>query len=138
MPFILYTTKGRSALYHILTCALFTYILDKAWDLPAIVWWFIALNIFEFLMFGKDKLCAIKGWRRTPESTFHLMGFLGGFPGIFMGRKVFKHKTSKKQFYIPMWILFALQVLLALAYIEQTTVKNGTLLGFISEPLNML
>lgn len=132
MPFFLHSVKSRSALYHVLTCALLTYLLDKAWDIPAIIWWFSVVNIFEFTMFGRDKWCAKNGWRRTPESTFHLMGALGGFPGIFAGRKFFKHKTVKKQFYIPMWILFAIQLLIALAYIEKTTTKNGTLLSFLT------
>ena len=130
MAFLLQSVRSRSALSHLLISAFFTYLLDSVWDIPAIIWWFAVVNGFEFSIFGFDKWCAKRNRKRTPESTFHLMGVLGAFPAIFAGRKIFNHKTSKKNFTIPMWILFILQVLVALAYIESIT-TNGNLLSFM-------
>jgi uncharacterized membrane protein YsdA (DUF1294 family) len=125
------SVKVRSLLIHLIFCSVLTYIIDDKLVMPFIAWWFIVVNIFEFFMFGKDKLRAKMNWRRTPESTFLIMGFLGAFPGIFLGRVAFRHKTSKKKFYIPMWILFFVQLIITIAWIEHTTVKGQKVFGFI-------
>lgn len=123
--------KVRSVLLHLLFCGLATYVVDDKLVMPFIAWWFVVVNVFEFFMFGKDKLRARMAWSRTPESTFLIMGFLGAFPGIFLGRVVFKHKTSKKKFYIPMFILFFVQVIIAIAWVEHNTVKGDKFFDFI-------
>jgi len=125
------STKIRSLCIHLVFCGIVTYVVNDKFVMPFIAWWFIVVNLFEFLMFGKDKLRAKMGWSRTPESTFLMMGLVGAFPGIFIGRIVFNHKTSKKQFYIPMWILFIIQLILALAWIEHNTVKGPKIFAFI-------
>ena len=125
------SVKIRSLTLHVVTCWLLTYILDDKLVMPFIAWWFVVVNCFEFLMFGKDKLRARMQWSRTPESTFLIMGLLGAFPGIFIGRYLFNHKTSKKKFYIPMWILFFIQLILAIAWVEHTTVKGPKVFDFI-------
>jgi len=127
-----HSTKLRSFFLHFFFCLSLSYILSGALNLPFIAWWFIVLNSFEFLMFGKDKLRAKMKWSRTPEITFLLMGLLGAFPAILAGRKIFSHKTTKKEFVIPMWILFIIQVLMAIAYLEKETVKGEKLLSFLS------
>ena len=127
-----HSTKTRSFIYHLLICVSIAYFLAGEFEIPFIGWWFIVTNIFEFTMFGKDKLRAKMDWSRTPESTFLIMGLLGAFPAILAGRKLFKHKTTKKEFVIPMWILFIIQVILAIAYIEQTSVKGEKMLSFLS------
>ena len=75
--------------------------------------WFVTINISAFLAFARDKFAAKAGRSRTPEITLLTLGFAGGFPGVFLGRKVFNHKTKKLAFIIPMWTLFALQIVLS-------------------------
>tara|TARA_R110000868_G_scaffold218576_2_gene469291 strand:- start:213665 stop:214057 length:393 start_codon:yes stop_codon:yes gene_type:complete len=125
-------TKLKSLLLHLIFCGAVTFALDGQASLPFIAWWFAVINVFEFAMFGKDKLRAKMSWSRTPESTFLIMGLLGAFPAILAGRKAFNHKTTKKEFIIPMWSLFILQIVLAIAYIENVAVKGTKFLGFVS------
>lgn len=77
------------------------------------VFLFIVINnIYLFFLVGADKKAAKEGEKRTPESTFLTLAFLGAFPALFYGRKIFRHKTIKKDFIYPMWALFILQIAL--------------------------
>jgi uncharacterized membrane protein YsdA (DUF1294 family) len=56
--------------------------------------WVAALTITTFCMYGLDKLLSKIGDVRTPELILHLLAVLGGFPGGWLGRAIFKHKTN--------------------------------------------
>lgn len=117
---------GRSLSVHLLMGVLLMWVLSETLRINLGMAWFAAINIIAFCSFGWDKACAKAGWGRTPEMTYHLVGVAGGFPGIFAGRKVFNHKTSKLGFIIPMWIFFALQMAAATWFftdIEQVVTK---------------
>lgn len=58
----------------------------------------IAINFFTFTSFWLDKRQAQMGARRTPESTLLWMAFLGGTPGAYFSRRLFRHKTRKQPF----------------------------------------
>lgn len=58
----------------------------------------IALNFMAFAAFGIDKAKAEAGKRRIAESTLLLFAFLGGTPGAYAGRALFRHKTRKQPF----------------------------------------
>ena len=45
-------------------------------------------------MFGIDKGLAKADQARIPEAVLHMFTLLGGFPGQFLGRIVFRHKTN--------------------------------------------
>ena len=109
--FFMQNIKIRSFVFHVFIAGILTLVID-AYVLPidtAYVW-FLCLNIVTFLSFGLDKLSARSGNGRTPEMTYHMLGVVGGFPGIFAGRGVFNHKTSKLGFIIPMWLFFFAQL----------------------------
>ncbi len=59
---------------------------------------FIAINFFAFAAFGIDKMKAEAGSWRVAESTLLLFALLGGSPGAYAGRRVFRHKTRKQPF----------------------------------------
>lgn len=59
---------------------------------------FLFLNLVAFAAQGLDKRKAAKGSRRTPESTLLLLGLPLAAPGMLLGMKVFRHKTSKRSF----------------------------------------
>lgn len=107
-------TKQTSLVKHAICVSVLTYALTPY--MPVLLSYLIALNFTCFVSFGFDKQAAKKGWGRVPERTFLMLGFLGAFPALLVGRKVFRHKTIKKEFLIPMWTLFILQML-ALGYI---------------------
>ena len=58
----------------------------------------IALNFLAFAAFGIDKWQAETGRWRTSEATLLLLALLGGTPGAYAGRRLFRHKTRKQPF----------------------------------------
>ena len=58
----------------------------------------IAWNIFIFLLYGYDKLMAIKNGWRVSEKTLLMSAFLFGGIGAYFGMIIFKHKTRHKNF----------------------------------------
>jgi uncharacterized membrane protein YsdA (DUF1294 family) len=65
----------------------------------ALPWIALALvNLFAFGQCGWDKLAAVRGWRRIPEKRLIAPVWLGGFPGLLLAMRLFRHKTSKASF----------------------------------------
>ena len=58
----------------------------------------IAINFAAFAAFGIDKAKAEAGAWRVQESTLLWLAFLGGSPGAYAGRALFRHKTRKQPF----------------------------------------
>ncbi len=65
-------------------------------DLPLIA--LAAINLAAFAAFAIDKAQAMADTRRTPESTLLLLAALGGTPGAYAARALFRHKTRKQPF----------------------------------------
>jgi uncharacterized membrane protein YsdA (DUF1294 family) len=59
--------------------------------------WLATLSLATFLAFGFDKWRAGSG-RRVSEFKLVLMAALGGWPGGWLGMKLFHHKTAKPSF----------------------------------------
>ncbi len=57
--------------------------------------WIAALSLTTFGLYGLDKaLAKAPGAARAPEMLFHVLALAGGFPGGWLGRAVFHHKTN--------------------------------------------
>lgn len=65
-------------------------------------------SVLAFLAYAFDKSAARSGRWRTPESTLHLFGLLGGWPGALLAQRVFRHKSRKLSFQIGFWITVVL------------------------------
>jgi uncharacterized membrane protein YsdA (DUF1294 family) len=63
-----------------------------------VLMWFLLASVLTLLVYGGDKLAARKAWRRVPESTLLVFGFVGGWPGAILGQQLFRHKTQKQPF----------------------------------------
>ena len=63
-----------------------------------------------FALFGLDKMKARAGARRIAESTLLGLALLGGTPGAYAGRAVFRHKTRKQPFSRELRMIAGLQV----------------------------
>ncbi|WP_100065761.1 DUF1294 domain-containing protein [Miniphocaeibacter massiliensis] len=61
---------------------------------------FILVNLFSFAIYGIDKLKAIKGKYRIPESVLLFSTLISGFLGSILAMLLFKHKLSKKKFVV--------------------------------------
>lgn len=65
-------------------------------------------SVLAFLYYAFDKSAARSGRWRTPESTLHLFGLLGGWPGALLAQRIFRHKTRKLSFQVAFWITVVL------------------------------
>ena len=62
--------------------------------------YYIAVNVFLFVVMGIDKYKAKRHLWRVPESFLFFVAFLGGSIGGFLGMFCFRHKIRKYYFYI--------------------------------------
>jgi uncharacterized membrane protein YsdA (DUF1294 family) len=69
----------------------------------------IAINFIAFAAFGLDKMRAEAGTRRISEATLLQLAFVGGSPGAYAGRHMFRHKTRKQPFSQQLHLIAALQ-----------------------------
>ena len=60
--------------------------------------WLAIASLVTFLLYGYDKLQAKSGGWRVPEIVLHGLALSGGFPGGWIGRWLFRHKTQKWSF----------------------------------------
>lgn len=64
----------------------------------ALTYYAILVNLAAFAAFGIDKAYAEAGRQRISELTLLTWAFLGGTPGAYAGRALFRHKTRKQPF----------------------------------------
>jgi uncharacterized membrane protein YsdA (DUF1294 family) len=57
-----------------------------------------AINFAAFAAFGIDKMLAEAGAWRISEAKLLGLAFVGGSPGAYAGRRLFRHKTRKQPF----------------------------------------
>ncbi len=127
MAIIFVGFKVRSILWGLLLAAIFMLILAQVFGYNYLVGWFGGINLATFLVMGKDKMAAKSGMTRTPEAALLAMALAGGFPGLFAGRKIFKHKTTKTSFVTAMWFLFAAQLVGAAYFLGNITSMDAML-----------
>ena len=70
----------------------------------------IAINFAAFAAFGIDKMLAEANRRRIAERDLLTLAMLGGSPGAYAGRHLFRHKTRKQPFCSQLHAVVALQV----------------------------
>ena len=72
--------------------------------LPAeVAWFYLAASLAAFLAYALDKSAARNGKWRTKESTLHLIGLAGGWPGALAAQRLLRHKSRKQSFQIVFW-----------------------------------
>ena len=81
--------------------------------LPAWPLWILCSSVVAFLFYGWDKLQASQGGWRVPELVLHILALAGGFPGAWLGRRVFRHKTKEPLFLIVIILSAILHIALA-------------------------
>lgn len=78
--------------------------------LAEVVWALAAINLLTFALFGLDKALARRDARRIRESTLLWLALLGGTPGAYAARRLFRHKTRKQPFSNYLFAIATLQV----------------------------
>jgi uncharacterized membrane protein YsdA (DUF1294 family) len=80
------------------------------WPWPAA--YLVAVNLATVFLYGYDKLVAGRRALRVPERILHLFALIGGTPGAFFARWLFRHKTVAIRFRLVFWMIFAAQAAL--------------------------
>ena len=74
------------------------------------------INLWTIVVFWQDKARAISGRRRIRESDLLMCALIGGTPGAFLARHVFRHKTRKEPFSTYLQIIVMVQAGLLSGY----------------------
>lgn len=74
----------------------------------------IIINILSFILYGIDKLKAIKKKERISEKALILIGILGGSIGSLIGMNLFRHKTKKLKFIIFLPLILIIHIIVVI------------------------
>lgn len=86
---------------------------------------YAALSAITFAAYAFDKTAAKRDAWRTPESTLHLLGLAGGWPGALIAQQTLRHKSKKASFRATFWATVAINCA-ALVWLH--TKSSGSLL----------
>ena len=78
-----------------------------------VIYCLLAINALAFIVYGIDKLKARKGRWRISEATLLLLAIVGGSVGVWLGMKVWHHKTMHLKFKYGLPAIILLQLALA-------------------------
>ncbi|MGI5898763.1 MAG: DUF1294 domain-containing protein [Christensenellales bacterium] len=81
------------------------------------VWYVLGINALNFLLFGLDKLFAVKRMFRIPENVLIGISVAGGALGGLFAMSLFRHKTKHKAFIISVLSALLCQLLIFGIYI---------------------
>ena len=65
---------------------------------------YLGASCAAFLAYWIDKFAARNDRWRTQESTLHLFGLIGGWPGALIAQRMLHHKTRKQPFQTFFWV----------------------------------
>jgi uncharacterized membrane protein YsdA (DUF1294 family) len=71
----------------------------------------IIINLACLFLMAQDKKFAKQGHRRIPEKRLFLNAVLGGALGIWLGMKLWHHKTKHRSFTIGIPALFIINII---------------------------
>ena len=74
----------------------------------AVLWLYLGASMLAFVAYALDKSAARHARWRTRESTLHLFGLIGGWPGALAAQQLLRHKSSKASFLGMFWVTVAL------------------------------
>ena len=74
--------------------------LVVALDVSVVVAYVLGLGLSTFLIYGYDKLRAVRGGRRVPESALLALALIGGALGGWAGMLIWHHKTQHAIFWV--------------------------------------
>jgi uncharacterized membrane protein YsdA (DUF1294 family)/cold shock CspA family protein len=98
--------SGTGNVSLMLTAAFLALVAGSAFSgkLPVeVAWFYLAASLAAFLAYALDKSAARSGKWRTKESTLHLIGLAGGWPGALAAQRLLRHKSRKQSFQSVFW-----------------------------------
>lgn len=82
------------------------------------MYYFIAISVISFALFGLDKWKATQNENRISEFTLLLVSSLGGSLSSLLAMLIFRHKISKTSFKIKFGLILLAQILVILFYLK--------------------
>jgi len=64
---------------------------------------YAGISALTFLAYASDKAAARRNAWRTRESTLHMLGLAGGWPGALLAQHLIRHKSSKQSYQYSLW-----------------------------------
>lgn len=99
----IYKTSSLATIFSILFC-IFLALLALIGRLPlTLISMYLAASTITFIAYAIDKSAAQNNRWRTKESTLHLFGLAGGWPGALLAQKTLRHKSKKEEFQTVFW-----------------------------------
>jgi uncharacterized membrane protein YsdA (DUF1294 family) len=81
------------------------------------LYYYLAINLFGVFIMYSDKQKSQKRKWRTPENTLFAIASAFGALGIFIGMRMFRHKTKHNKFVIGIPLILAVQLFIFFKYI---------------------
>ena len=91
--------------------------------LNTIIIYLIVINLLSLVMFGIDKVRAVRGAWRIPEAKLFAAAWAGGSAGALAGMLLFRHKTKHPKFLIGIPLILVLQIAAVILLLVQPTVR---------------
>jgi len=85
----------------------------------AVLGLYLGASAVAFLAYAFDKSAARSDRWRTQESSLHIFGLIGGWPGALAAQTLLRHKSKKQSFQVVFWV---------------TVVANCCALGWLFSP----
>lgn len=75
-----------------------------------ILTYLLVINLITIFIFGFDKSRSQENGRRIREKTLLSLAFIGGTPAALYAMSLFRHKTKKYSFQIPLYLIMLVQI----------------------------
>lgn len=70
----------------------------------------LVINLITICIFAFDKSRSRGDGRRIPEKILLLFALIGGTPAALYAMNLFRHKTKKYSFQIPLYLIMLVQI----------------------------
>ncbi len=80
----------------------------ELWTDSVLFWYLAVLNLLAFFLYGYDKWMAASQSRRVAESALLGVALMGGSAGALTAMQLFRHKTRKVSFQLPLALILLL------------------------------
>lgn len=64
---------------------------------------YVVASVITGFVYARDKSAARNDGWRVSESTLHLLGLAGGWPGALIAQRMLRHKSRKRSFLVAFW-----------------------------------
>jgi uncharacterized membrane protein YsdA (DUF1294 family)/cold shock CspA family protein len=98
---------------------------------PLVLVWYVVASAITYVVYAWDKSAARKGRQRTPETTLHLLGLLGGWPGALWAQRRLRHKSTKRSFRYAFWSTVLLNCGALAILVFDVTAGFGNIVGHV-------